>query len=105
MRETEIFRRALGLLALGLLGGCASLPADRGVPEVQALTEARGVTAPAPPKDTQAPEASLLLNKPIDAARAVALTLRYNPQVQGGPTPPRSTTPAASATRSSQSRS
>ena len=83
MRETEIFRRALGLLALGLLGGCASLPADHGVPEVQALTEARGVTAPAPPKDTQAPEASLLLNKPIDAARAVALTLRYNPQVQG----------------------
>jgi len=83
MRETEIFRRALGLLALGLLGGCASLPADRGVPELQALTEARGVTAPAALTEAQTPEASLLLDKPIDAARAVALTLRYNPQVQG----------------------
>ena len=82
MNVTEPCRRALCILGLCLLGGCASLPAGRGIPEAQALAAARGVSAPAPDAAAAPAEAAQWLAKPVDAARAVEIALRYNPQVQ-----------------------
>lgn len=82
MTLTDIRRRTLGIVGLCLLGGCASLPAGRGVPEAQALAAARGISLPSPEHELTPAAVAPLLAKPLDAARAVEVALRYNPQVQ-----------------------
>lgn len=83
MTLTDIRRRTLGIVGLCLLGGCAGLPAGRGVPETQALAAARGISVPSPDNGPTPVTVAPLLAKPVDAAHAVEIALRYNPQVQG----------------------
>ncbi|MDH4382189.1 MAG: TolC family protein [Gammaproteobacteria bacterium] len=63
-----------------LLGACASVPEGRGVPEVRALTAARGAEVPAAEQVSTLAQQELA--KPLTLQRAVQLALRNNPQVQ-----------------------
>lgn len=63
-----------------LLGACAGVPEGRGVPEVRALTAARGAEVPAAEQVSTLAQQELA--KPLTLQRAVQLALRNNPQVQ-----------------------
>ena len=63
-----------------LLGACASVPKGRGVPEVRALTAARGAEVPVPEQVSTLAQQELA--KPLTLQRAVQLALLKNPQVQ-----------------------
>jgi cobalt-zinc-cadmium efflux system outer membrane protein len=63
-----------------LLGACAGVPEGRGVPQVRALTAARGTEVPAAEQVSTLAQQELA--KPLTLQRAVQLALRNNPQVQ-----------------------
>lgn len=65
-----------------LLGGCASMPADRGYGEVRQLVRARGgAELPAPDADARQRVAELLA-PPLTAEQAVAVGLLRNPELR-----------------------
>ncbi|WP_420468652.1 TolC family protein [Panacagrimonas sp.] len=82
------WRRALWLAALLTLGGCASVPADRGLSGVQRLIAERDARLAALPhsQNTAQPELDRQVNRlladPLTPDRAVAVALLRNPSVQ-----------------------
>ncbi|MGH8456493.1 MAG: TolC family protein [Stenotrophobium sp.] len=89
-----IIKYCLSLLAfagLGLLTGCATVPADRGFSDVQSLLTARGgprLSAPVTGTDADAasgqPDALIqnLLDKTLSAQDAIRIALLRNPRLQ-----------------------
>ncbi len=77
-----IFRSLITLLAATLVG-CAALPADRGVADLNALVTARG--GPALPAADAAQNAWIheLLQQPLAVDDAVRIALSNNPRIRG----------------------
>jgi len=80
--------RLLPLVAVLVLAGCASLPADRGLSSVNALVKARDPALAARPTSIHVSDADLnqqvdsLLSQPLTAERAVGVALLRNPKVR-----------------------
>ena len=74
-----------GLLVV--LAGCASLPRERGAPDVDEMIVARGTPSPAWPTDARSASSdearvAELLSQPLTAERAVQLAYLKNPRIQ-----------------------
>jgi cobalt-zinc-cadmium efflux system outer membrane protein len=68
---------------VALLAGCASLPADRGLSEINPLLAARGGPAVAPPDDSGSAELrESLRGRPLSLADAQALAYAGNPRMR-----------------------
>lgn len=81
-RQSKRLAAMLGLLALA---GCASVPRDAGLADVQQEWRHRSGQSlewRVEASDSDAPEIRTLLQDDLDADRAVAVALRNNPQVQ-----------------------
>ncbi|MGE0384230.1 MAG: TolC family protein [Gammaproteobacteria bacterium] len=77
-------RRFLLPLAAALAAGCAAVPAERGVPAVRALVEARGRPAPAATGADVEALTDTLLRRPLGADDAVTVALLRNPRIKAG---------------------
>jgi len=87
MQSSFIVPRAIVLAALATLDGCASIPHDRGLPEVQALVDQHSggdhSWTNAPANDGQVSEpVQKLLSQPLTADAAVQVALFRNPHIQ-----------------------
>lgn len=76
-------RIASTLLSAALLAGCAALPEDRGMPQVQALLQERGLPAvSAPDKASAKLVDGILAGNPLSADDAVRVALLSSPELR-----------------------
>src|SRR4051794_27851042 len=87
MHSSFVFKTVIAVAVFTALTGCASIPHDRGLPEVQALVDQHSGgehawTMGADSDDQATGHVQKLLSQPLSADAAVQIALLRNPHIQ-----------------------